>query len=386
MFDLRRLGGLLIAAACVLPCLAFCAVAVRASSPWWPGWMKNDWCRGEMYVFEMSAGRISGLEKEGFNDSRPIGVFLGSSTMDSAIDPALLEPAVDPRMRWLFLIGYATSAREMELMAQLLFKSKIKPAIIVVGLQLMMLARNPSYRNHRLEDRVDLDFRPLLDHLKSLRPGTAEADMEDLLACGFNVCFPDRTRINTRLRARMTRARMEILEGMGQNITAVFRPTPNPWAPNGDVQWLERADDALLALQLRQMTARGDFNPSLYSTRAEASESLVKLIRMARSKGTEVVVLVMPERSSVRARMPAGAMETFRGLMENAFETDAVRVISLRDSVADDEFCDQSHLLSRAKAAFTRLVVKELDARRNRVSTPRADSGRGPRDSKGSGP
>jgi hypothetical protein len=378
MFDLRRLWGILIAATWVSLCLAFCEAAFGASSRWWPGWLKNDWARGEIYVFEMSAGRISGLEKEGFDDGRPIGVCLGSSEMDSAIDPALLGPAVDPRMRWLFLVGYATSAREMELMTQLLFKTKIKPAIIVVGLQLMMLARNPAYRNHRLEDRVELDFGPLLGHLRSLRPGTAEGDLEDLLARGFNVCFPDRTRINTRLRARLTRARITILEGMGQKITSVFRPTPNPWAPNGDVPWLERADDALLALQMKQMTARGDFDPHLYSAREEASESLVKVVRMARSKGAEVVVLVMPERSNVRARMPASAMETLTELSENAFGTDAVRVISLRDSVADDEFCDQQHLLSGAKPAFTRLVIQELNDRRTRAGTPRDGKGSGP--------
>jgi predicted dienelactone hydrolase len=68
------------------------------------------------------------------------------------------------------------------------------------------------------------------------------------------------------------------------------------------------------------------------------------------------MIMLVPERSTLRSRIPPAALRSFQETLERGFGADAPPVLDLRDGIPDDQFHDDLHL----KLAGRRRATQEL--------------------------
>ncbi|MGP0068055.1 MAG: hypothetical protein ACLQGP_31220 [Isosphaeraceae bacterium] len=365
MIDLRSLRGILSALIIVAIWLGIIELALGATRPWWPDWMHTDTGIGPLGWYKQAGEQISGIRNEKLPAEEPVGLILGASTMHLGIDPALLESAFLPPMHWrrMTVVGGATP--ELEAILQLALEYRIKPAIVVIALEIRMLARNPLYRNPRFDDRVDVSPGRWLDDLKSLKTQA----IEGLLSNTFNDCFPDRSRIFMHLNVPLERLRIAALRFLGQDIQAMFLPQVDAGAVV-PIYPVKKVPPSGLKLSWEDISSKGGFDPTAYSTRGERSRSLVNMIRLAESAGAQVVILVLPEESRLRAGIPEIAMKSLATLLREDFGKDSPPVIDLRDAIPDDLFFDYIHLDPSGRQVLTKRFIEELNKLKIRTRGP----------------
>jgi hypothetical protein len=380
MVDLGRLRGIILAVAYVLLCLACVEAAFGATKPWWPAFMQQDMGFWPDDAYSVAGGQLSAIQKERRTREEPIGVFVGSSSLYRGVDPARLEMVVQPRLRWRRLTLFGATVCELEPIVYQVFADRVQPVVLVIALDLRMLARNPAFRHVDFDVRIDASAARVFHDVKSLRLKAAVEDVEGLLSNGFNDCFPDRTRFYGRLNSPLSRLRMATLRWLGQSAEAMFSPDWQPEAARNDIAHRQATPQELEKVLKRNM-AKGGLDPQFYSTGSEASQSLVNLIRLSRSMGTEAIIVVMPENSTFRARTPAIASKTLTDLLEHEFGVDAPPVIMLREALSDDLFLDFYHPTDAGVAALTTKLGEALNKLKVRAGdgSPRAgEGGRGP--------
>ena len=87
----------------------------------------------------------------------------------------------------------------------------------------------------------------------------------------------------------------------------------------------------------------GFFEPGRYRPDSSNALSLVKLIRASRKRGAKVCIVLMPEHSAFRTRVPTAGARCFAEINRINFPDDPVPVYDLRDRVSDDMFVDVVH-------------------------------------------
>jgi len=364
VIEVRRLSGIVLTAAFVTLCLLTCEWSLGATSRWWPRWLKNDWATVEFPAFRSCGPQIAGVVKEGYAGGRPIGLLIGASHQVFAIDQALLESEVQPRLKWLRLTVYVGTTCEIEQIARLLIKNQIRPAIVLLNFSFRMLARSERYRKFDATDIVAFDWRSMAEDLRAMRLRALKADAAILVGNAFNTVFADRVRINYRLNDRLVRMRMAFLEQCGQGIIAEYAPAWQPWRerdPDDIKAWLPEEVPAKLSQTMERFRKQGVFDPDLYHPSHEASASLVGVIRLLRSAGAEVVIVVMPERTATREATPPEARQTLSTLLRESFGAEAPRVIDLESIISDKHIIDMAHVDKWGQAVVTRRLIGELN-------------------------
>lgn len=368
MIDLKRTGGILIAVAFLGLCLLIDESALRASRRWWPVGLRNDWARSRIFFKDMVGARLAGIAEQGSPDGRPIGVFVGSSTLEAAIDPATIGPAIDPGLRWVSLVCYAATAFELDLAIETMLRGGIRPRVVVVGVELRLLARNPSYRYADMDDPVGLDTGPLRSAIREMRLRSVVSEVRELTLRCLNNGFPDRKRANAHLDAWSATARLRMLQGLGQGLPAIFRPEPDAWANRGG-GFLRPGDPPPpvldpareLILQEGDLAASGVFDAGLYGVDRPASRALVDLVRRARSAGAGVLLVILPTSDYIRSRMPAEAVRTMAELEDEMRRSGGVEVLWFHQAMPDEWFRDHTHLTRAGRDVFARLLRDRLD-------------------------
>ena len=112
-----------------------------------------------------------------------------------------------------------------------------------------------------------------------------------------------------------------------------------------------------------------------YSADGANARSLAAIIEAARARGTEIVILLMPELTIVRNQTPPEAMDCLRELLQRRFGAAAPPVIDLLCAIPTNR-TTPLHLNRAGREMTTRLLVKALRARN---STPSSAAGTAPR-------
>ena len=117
---------------------------------------------------------------------------------------------------------------------------------------------------------------------------------------------------------------------------------------------------------------KGGFLPELYSTQSKACRSLIDMISLSRSRGAEVVILVVPDGKSMCAHMPAIALTTLVSVLEENFRASAPPVINMQSAIPEELFKDFYHLSKDGKR-----LHGELRRRVEPVEDSGPETGRG---------
>ncbi len=378
MFDLRRLGGVLIAAALLVPCLAITEGFLASTTRWWPAWARSDW---EAWRFEFLEGvgpRLASQADGRSGDVRPLGLLIGSSSIRH-IDSGLLERCSSGQLRWLVLTGPVAGPLEMKEALRLALGGGLRPARLVVAMELLQLARwTPYYHFYFTQDSAfhpGSRIRRLLSEVRRARP-EALSSLEDLtgyiVTAGFNRCFPARTRIHQRLCGGLMRSRIACLESMGQDVRAAFAPDgPRPAGEPAGRKDGGRAPLPPPTIDPRSGGDRADgreyhyllgaFDPANYAIDRETYRALVELVRMARAAGADVSVVVMPLPSDTRRDIPAIALPNLHRVLRDDLGTAAPAIIDLYEYLPDDQFYDYLHSTPAGSDRLAAEIVRRLE-------------------------
>ncbi len=359
MIALERTRGILIAAAIVGAGLLADRLTIQATSPWWPDSLRNDWARCRVYFREMAAPRLAGLEGRAPSDGRPLGLFVGSSTLEYDVDTEAVGSMIEPGLRWVSMISYAATTAETNLMTELALRGGLQPRVVVVTTEVRRLARSPSYRYPGLDDKTSLDPSPVLASLRTGQWRSAASAAASLASNAYHAALPGRLRAASYNKAWGSTARLRLLESLDQPLAAIFEPDPDPWTYRGTPgQPADQPPPDLDARQLREirddLVASGAFDASLYDLDRPAARSLVSAVRRARESGARVVVLVLPDSRFVLDRTPPAGLRAMEQISDELRQIGGVEVHAFRDAIPDRYFRDANHLSPEGKRLFTR--------------------------------
>jgi hypothetical protein len=374
VFDLRRLGGILLAAAFVALCLAIAELGLSSTAPAWPVRLRNDW-EPRHYEFLKVAGSVLSLHLvERTNSHRPLGLMIGSSSTGQ-IDPREMEQFSANQVRWLILHGPNGSPIEMKFALQSALRSGLRPKRIVLGLELSQFARWTPFHHFLYADASG--FHPgsrvqkLVSEVRHGQPN-ALSSLEDLagyvVSFGFNRCFPERTRIQQRLYSRLLYLRIAFLDLVGQDFTAVFVPKAQP-LDNGPLVPLAEGNPEAVPPVAFEPKAKKKFDvdpksksfaPENYAIESETYRGLVDVVRLAQSTGAEVSIVIIPLPTEMRKNIPPIARQNVDRVLRESFGTAVPATIDLYEFLPDDQFHDRTHANQIGRSRLAAEIVRQL--------------------------
>ena len=105
---------------------------------------------------------------------------------------------------------------------------------------------------------------------------------------------------------------------------------------------------------------KGWYEGANYSTQGQNARALVDIVRQARGRGIEPVIVLLPESSPMRASIPVEAMGSLRAVLRGAFGLGSPAVVNLRDSIPDAQFHDNVHPRRAGRQAATRTLIEAI--------------------------
>jgi len=330
-----------------------------------PAWL--DASKGfSLKRFEYLGGRVAavvksrrGARREG-KAQKPLAVILGQSSVWIDVDSAVLEAHDGSACRWLQWAGLGGHMPQILFYTRPLLVSGLRPKLIVAGLHFFWMAEEYPREKKESQAAVGDAWEAFLSgNWKSVRHRTKR---------WFWVTY-NRKYISKTLRLDFLRARRGIFGRIGLDVVARFAPVPDPWRGDEPPAWKSKhASKGEIKRQLRKFEKRGWFDARHYDPRGEASRLLIGLLRElhrfaqgAKGHGKLVIVL-MPERAMMRARVPPKAEGCLKKIMEEAFSSEAPPVLNLRDLMPDAYFFDLVHLNKRGRLAFSKQLAAKLGA------------------------
>ena len=136
----------------------------------------------------------------------------------------------------------------------------------------------------------------------------------------------------------------------------VFEPTGEPWRID---EWeLVPFDKTQQAAHWRSF---GWFQAETYSAENAQVDAFRALIQGVDGLGAgEIVIVRMPVSSDLRGWLPSEADARMRALIQEVSVGRSIRVLDMRDAVADDLFSDYAHLTPGGREVFTRKLAEGL--------------------------
>lgn len=335
ILDLARLRAIFVIVVAMLLCFGVIDVGVRAAVGMIPARLaRADFLQPRL--LDWTGGRIAGIEKarrDSPDARRPLAVVMGFSTAFEGLVPELLD-ASDPRGRkWVNLAARGGSFSELTYYVRPLTWSELQPDLIVLGV-------HPGFMAGRI-NVGDFD----------------EAHWKTALRRISWFVF-NRNRINITLRRMLSDLRAELFLDLDLPLDALFPPPADPWAEQRGYEG--HAKPAVLAKQMHGFERLGWFRPAHYREDDSEVAAAHEVIRACEEKAKHVVIVFMPESSSVRGRMPPEAEATFRrALVGLPYQPP---IIDLRDRVPDAVFFDYTHPNPDGRPIISKLFMDQLKA------------------------
>lgn len=380
MFDVSRYRGVAAAMMAVALGLALCSLVARAALRDRPFWLPPGDSTMEGGQAAVVGRRISGVIAEQKRRGKTLadldlGVILGASAVSMAVEPAILEASGDRRIptHWLSLYANGANLSDLRGLADLVFVSGLRPRLFLLGIHPALLARSDNY----LSDDTVLNTQPLRKALADHRVRDAKDELLMVLAVPLNQAFPQRTRVGHGARVAIIEAKRRMFAALGLGAESLHAAEPDPWTvrllmaePEEAVRKVEGAassasvremNEGVLRQGLRgDVRDRGWFNRSSFDVDGRGARSLVAIVQQARSLGSEIVVVLLPESSVMRANVPIEAVQCLKAALDRAFGPASPPVIDLRDTIPDALFHDNLHPKRAGRLATTRALVEAI--------------------------
>jgi len=351
MFDWSRYRGPLLLALGVLAALAFIDLTLTAVVGLAPRWLHPE-IRLALYADigepgSRAAGVVAERSRRSPDPAERLGVILGTSGTQYALDPPVLEQRLGPSFRWLSLFNNGGGVNKIADLAGLLAGLEPAPTWVVIGFNQGMMA-----------DTVDVvrPFDPARAR-RSLASGQIRAAYQALKAPLQSRIWllSNRYRVDRSVRLALYEFQTGLLRWFGEKIDVQFPPHPDPWTVGRPP-----FHGLTVAEQLELWRGWGWGEAPNYSVDGTQALALIRAVRTCRALGARVIVMELPERSTLRSLVPPEAEEKLKTILNTACDADAPCLLDMRAAVADDLFMDNNHLTPEGRAHFSRLFADEI--------------------------
>jgi hypothetical protein len=275
--------------------------------------------------------------------------LLGLSSLREASDLQLMTQLTDDKCRLLGLCGAGPSLEDIADQSASLRESTLRPDLVIIGVNEFHQAK-PTAEVAAANARERVTFKEAL----------MRGDLRDILKPIRDKFWFYQRRQDVSLESEsvLLNAKVKIVRAMGARME---NPTTDPWREMIHLEAPERATAATFREQMVSYGNRKLFDPATYDlpVARQQLDSLNQLIVELQARGARVVVVVMPEYSELRKRVPPIALERLLASLKQ-LGNNAPAVVNFRDALSDDDFSDISHANLSGRADFSRLLAAKI--------------------------
>jgi hypothetical protein len=298
------------------------------------------------------AQRVAAAEDRYPNDAahgQYLCALLGLSSFREASDLQLITRLTNDKCRLLGLCGAGPSLEDIADQSASLRESTLRPDLVLIGINEFHQAK-PTAEVAAANYRERVTFKEALMH----------GDMRDILKpIREKIWFYQRRQdVSLESESVLLNAKVKIVHAMG---TRMENPTTDPWREMIHLEAPERATAATFHEQMVSYGNRKLFDAATYDlpVARQQLDSLIQLIVELQARGATVVVVLMPEYSELRLRVPPIALERLLASLQQ-LGNNAPAVVNFRDALSDDDFSDISHVNVNGRADFSRLMAARI--------------------------
>lgn len=325
--------------------LGLCLVGIDVAVALTAGWDSFGGAeQGQTFSrLELASAKARALATAQARGAR-VGLVVGMSTADWGIDSRALEGS-PPALRYAKVTGEFSSFRNLLDVVKRLDVPGFAPDRTLLCVHYGMLLgarRQPITRAERL---AQIATRLRQTHSSS------ELSRSFTLSWLGNNRAPTANALETRLGAWHER----LLLHFGQSPSVAFSPLADPFQDSVNARGHMHASVRqrhVESIAQRWRRAEGESTGADSKLQAAALGEMVRLLR----RGGEVVVVLMPEHSELRAVVP----EPLARARLDAALGPGVRVIDLRGALPDDAFADEVHVTGSSRGALTTALKRAL--------------------------
>jgi hypothetical protein len=281
---------------------------------------------------------------------RYLCAMLGLSSFREASDLQLMTRLTDDKFRLLGLCGAGPSFEDIANQSAPLRDSTLRPDLVLIGINEFHQAKPTvqmavAFVRSRLTLQGALLRGDVRTAFKILRDGSW--------------FYQRRQDISLDSETVLLSAKVKIVHAMGARMV---NPTTDPWREMVHLEAPDRASAATFREQLASYQNRQLFDPATYQSPVarQQLEILTQLIGELQARGAKVIVVLMPEYSELRGRVPSIALERLLASLLEKFGASAPPVLNFRDALSDDDFADISHVNAAGREDFSRLLAAKL--------------------------
>lgn len=303
------------------------------------GFLEDNRQRIEDAVQECERGQVGADEY--------LCAILGLSNVREAVPLKVVSKEAGLPCRYLGLGAAGVGMPDLVGQARLLLESKLCPDLVLVGIGPHQMVDTRPKRSTSRANFYDLlrrgDFRNAAIEIRN----------------GFWF-FERRQDVSITTEKALLDARAAMFRSFDVYLPQGETNHRSPWREMIRAIFAEHFSEATLREEEQFFQDLGVFDRQTYANSPKASAALVGLIQDFRVRGAVVVVVLMPEHSRLRKRMPPDINSVVTMPLQQAFGKEAPPVLDLRDAVADEGFVDLSHLNSTGSARCGRLIGAKI--------------------------
>lgn len=295
--------------------------------------------------------RVEGAQRE-YEEGRvkpgeQLCAIVGLSNVREAVPLKVVSEEAGLACRYLGLGAAGGGMPDVVPQARLLLESELRPDLVLLGI-------GP----HQLLDTRPKPNALQMSFLESLRKG----DFRNAAIAIRNDSwfFARRNDISITLENHLLDARAALFRAFGVHLQEAAADRRSPWREMIRTIFAEHFSEATLREEEQFFQGLGAFDRETYTNATKAPTILIQLVRDFRAHGAVVVVVLMPENSRLRQRMPPNVLEVVSMPLHRAFGEDMPPILDLRDAVEDSGFVDLAHLNPAGSALCGHLIGAKI--------------------------
>lgn len=279
-----------------------------------------------------------------------LAAIVGISEVREGIELRAMTQIIGPRWRLLGLGGAGSGMGSVQSYANLLLESDLRPDLVILGVGLPQL----------------VDYRP--------RPDAAQPNFSERVRSrslrGLAVeqrnamwIYSRREDISVSVEFSVLELRARLLAAFGVALPDVDAHKRSPWREMIKTDWPEHFSTATLMAQEHDYESNGRFDLARYEDSPVSMSILIGIIEQFRRRGTRVVLVLMPQHSTLNRRIPPEALDILLRHLKINFPGNEPSILDLRMAIDDGGFVDLPHLNRRGSQALSRELgnrVREL--------------------------
>ncbi|HTW94895.1 MAG TPA: hypothetical protein VMD30_08895 [Tepidisphaeraceae bacterium] len=276
--------------------------------------------------------------------------FLGLSSIREASDLAGITEASGGRCRILGLCAAGPTLQDIDHYGTYLLDSNLRPDLVIIGVNEFNEAKPTAEQiNAMARQRVTL--------MSAIR----RHDVRNAAKLVLNDIwfYYRRQDVSLEFESLLENANAHIVNALGGHQA---NGATNPWREMIRLETPTKASLATFMEQINDYAARDLFKPQTYTSDMAAQQRgyLVDLIKSLQARGARVVVVLMPEDSLLRDRLPPDSVSELVSSLKS-IRPNPPPVVNLRTAIGDPDFTDISHVNNDGRAAVSGMLAKIIN-------------------------